>query len=199
PPDVRRELGLDDASLVIGAVGRLAPVKGHASFLDAAKLIVQEEPRARFLLVGNGPLQRQLRAQAAQLGLSDACLFLGDRADVYDLVAAMDVFVLPSLNEGIPMALLEAMALNRPVVATDVGGVPEVLEDGVTGLVAEPGRPGGLARGIAALLGDAERAAGMGRAGRDVARERFSREQMAAATAEIYERIAAESSRFRAS
>lgn len=191
PPDVRRELGLDDSSLVIGAVGRLSPVKGHASFLEAAKLIVQEEPRARFLLVGNGPLQRQLRAQAAQLGLSDACLFLGDRADVYDLVSAMDVFVLPSLNEGIPMALLEAMALNRPVVATDVGGVPEVLEHRVTGLLVSPGDPRGLADACLNLLANPAWAGRLGQQARHAVESRFTLERSGRELVEAYRSVAA--------
>lgn len=189
--DVRRELGLDDASLVIGAVGRLSPVKGHASFLDAAKLILQEEPRARFLLVGNGPLQRQLRAQAAQLGLGDACLFLGDRADVYDLVAAMDVFVLPSLNEGIPMALLEAMALNRPVVATDVGGVPEVLEHRVTGLLVSPADPRGLADACLNLLANPAWAGRLGQQARHAVESRFTLERSGRELVEAYRSVAA--------
>jgi glycosyltransferase involved in cell wall biosynthesis/protein-tyrosine-phosphatase len=190
-PDVRRELGLDDASLVIGAVGRLAPVKGHASFLEAAKLIVQEEPRARFLLVGNGPLQRHLRAQAAQLGLSGACLFLGDRADVYDIVSAMDVFVLPSLHEGIPMALLEAMALNRPVVATDVGGVPEVLEHRVTGLLVSPGDPRGLADACLNLLANPAWAGRLGQQARHAVESRFTVERSGRELVEAYRSVAA--------
>jgi protein-tyrosine-phosphatase len=191
PPEVRRELGLDDASLVIGAVGRLAPVKGHASFLEAAKLIVQEEPRARFLIVGNGPLQRHLRAQAAQLGVSEACLFLGDRADVYDLVSAMDVFVLPSLNEGIPMALLEAMALNRPVVATDVGGVPEVLEHRVTGLLVSPGDPRGLADACLNLLANPAWAGRLGQQARHAVESRFTLERSGRELVEAYRSVAA--------
>jgi glycosyltransferase involved in cell wall biosynthesis/protein-tyrosine-phosphatase len=191
PPDVRRELGLGDEALVIGVVGRLAPVKGHASFLEAAKLIVQEEPRARFLVVGNGPLQRQLRAQAAQLGLSDAVLFLGDRADVYDLVSAMDVFALPSLHEGIPMALLEAMALNRPVVATDVGGVPEVLEHRVTGLLVSPGDPRGLADACLNLLANPAWAGRLGQQARHAVESRFTLERCGRELVEAYRSVAA--------
>ena len=189
--DVRRELGLDDSTMLIGAVGRLAPVKGHASFLEAARLIALEEPRARFAIVGNGPLQRELRTQAAQLGLSDSCLFLGDRADVYDLVSAMDVFVLPSLNEGIPMALLEAMALNRPVVATDVGGVPEVLEHRVTGLLVSPGDPRGLADACLNLSANPAWAGRLGQQARHAVESRFTLERSGRELVEAYRSVAA--------
>src|SRR5690606_7980719 len=120
---------------LIGVVGRLSAVKGTIHFLEAARLILDACPEARFLVVGTGELADSLSAKAAALGLGDACRFLGARSDVYDLVCAMDVFVLPSLDEGIPMALLEAMTLRTPVVASNVGGVPEVITDGVTGLL----------------------------------------------------------------
>ena len=100
-----------------------------------------------------------------------------------DLLAQAACVVLASDYEGCPLSVLEAMAAGVPVVATSVGGVPEVVRDGVTGILAEPGRPDGLARGLAELLGDEARAVELGRAGRELARERFSREQMAAATA----------------
>jgi len=140
--DVRRALGIDGDAFVAGTAGRFAPVKGHEHFVRAAARIVRERPDARFLLVGSGPLERELRALAHSLGIDRACIFVDPavdrRASVYDLIAALDVLVLPSLSEGTPMALLEAMALRTPVVASAVGGVPEVIADRVTGLLVAP-------------------------------------------------------------
>src|SRR6185436_20529359 len=108
--EIRREWGVNDAALVIGTAGRLSPVKGHDTLLRAARLILDCRPDARFLIAGDGPLEHDLKALASQLRIDAACAFLGARADITDVMSAMDVFVLPSLNEGLPMAVLEAMA-----------------------------------------------------------------------------------------
>ena len=140
--DVRRALGIDPDAFLAGTAGRLAPVKGHEHFVRAAARIVRARRDARFLVVGSGPLERELRALARSLDVDRACLFVDPavdrRAGVYDLMAALDVFVLPSLSEGTPMALLEAMALGTPVVASAVGGVPEVITDRATGILVAP-------------------------------------------------------------
>jgi glycosyltransferase involved in cell wall biosynthesis len=142
PEDVRRALGIRADAVVIGSAGRFAPVKGHEYLIRAAPHVLAAEPRARFLFVGSGPLRGGLMALAKTLAVDQACVFhdpsLDDRAGVYDLIAAMDVFALPSLSEGVPLALLEAMALGRPAVATAVGGVPEVITDRATGLLVAP-------------------------------------------------------------
>jgi glycosyltransferase involved in cell wall biosynthesis len=143
--DVRRELGIDPDTLLIGTAGRLSPVKGQAGLLRAGVRILHTNPRARLLIVGDGPLGSQLVTAAAQLGIDHACLFIGPRSDVFDLIAAMDIFVLPSLNEGIPMALLEAMTLGTPVVAAAVGGIPEVIQHRVNGLLVPSGDDQALA------------------------------------------------------
>jgi glycosyltransferase involved in cell wall biosynthesis len=132
---VRRELGIDPGALLIGTAGRLSPIKGQAGLLRAAARILETHPTARFLIVGDGPLGSQLASMASELGLDHACHFIGPRADVFDLMAALDIFVLPSLNEGIPMALLEAMTLGTPIVAAAVGGIPEVIQHRVNGLL----------------------------------------------------------------
>ena len=189
--DVRRELGIDPHALVIGTAGRLSPVKGHAGLLRAARLVLERRPDARFLIVGGGPLHAELLDQAAKLGIAGACVFSGPRHDVHDLIAAMDIFVLPSLAEGIPMALLEAMALGRPVVATAVGGVPEV----------DPGsrhRHAGRARrraGARRRLPAADRRSRVGRRrvgarGRRLVEERFSHERSGRALLAAYRSVA---------
>jgi glycosyltransferase involved in cell wall biosynthesis len=143
--DVRRELGIDPDVLLIGTAGRLSPVKGQAGLLRAGARILQSGKPAKFLIVGDGPLGSQLLSTAAELGIDDACHLIGPRSDVFDLIAAMDIFVLPSLNEGIPMALLEAMTLGTPVVAAAVGGIPEVIQHRVNGLLVPSGDDQGLA------------------------------------------------------
>ena len=186
PEDLRRELGVDAGTIVFGTVGRLSPVKGHDTFLRAARLILDQHPGARFLIAGGGPLERELAALASELGIEPACRFLGPRADVYDLVSAMDVFVLPSLNEGIPMAVLEAMAVATPVVASAVGGLPEVIRDRQTGLLVPPADQRALADACLELARDREWAQRLGTAGRRVVEEQFSRDQNGRALMDTY-------------
>jgi glycosyltransferase involved in cell wall biosynthesis/protein-tyrosine-phosphatase len=187
--DVRRELGIDPATLLIGTVGRLSPVKGQAHFLRAARLILQKEPGARFLIVGDGPLRGDLETSAKRLGIDDACVFVGARTDVYDLLTAMDVFVLPSLHEGMPMALLEAMALGTPVVATAVGGVPEIVAHRTTGLLVRSSDEHGLAEACLELARDPHWARTLGARARRVVQEAFSHEQNGRALVSAYRAI----------
>jgi glycosyltransferase involved in cell wall biosynthesis/protein-tyrosine-phosphatase len=174
--DLRRELGISTEALVIGTVGRLSPVKAQGDLLRAAQRILRKEPDARFVIVGDGPLRRELAEAATQLGVERACSFVGSRHDIQDLVAAMDIFVLSSLHEGIPMALLEAMALGTPVVATAVGGVPEVVTDRVSGLLVPPRDDRALADACVALARDRPWAQKLGVAARRIVTERFSHE-----------------------
>ena len=129
PAEVRRRLGIGEDAPLFGTVGRLVPVKGLAYFLEAARGLLEVLPEARFLVVGDGPLRPELERRARELGIARAVKFSGFRADVLDIVNALDVFVMPSIHEGLPMALLEATALGKPIVASAVGGIPEVLDD----------------------------------------------------------------------
>jgi glycosyltransferase involved in cell wall biosynthesis len=167
-------------------MGRLVPVKGLETFLKAARIIQSRKDKVKFLIVGDGPLKGTLRALARHYGLEHDVLFLGHRNDSYDVLAMMDVLVLPSLSEGIPMVLLEALALKRPVVASRVGGIPEVVEDCATGRLVEPGREGELAEACIALMDDPDLAERLGLAGRHRVRERFSVRSMAEKVADVY-------------
>ena len=187
--DVRRELGVDPDTYLIGTVGRLSPVKGHASLLRAARLVLHKQPRARFLIVGDGPLSAELKAMAVDLRIAGACCFAGHRTDVHDLLAAMDVFVLPSLSEGIPMALLEAMALGTPVVASAVGGVPEVVSNRVNGLLVYSGDERALANACAALTSDRDLAGRLSANGRRTVGEAFSQARSGEALTRVYKDI----------
>ncbi len=187
--DVRRELGVEPDTYLIGTVGRLSPVKGQANLLRAARLVLHKQPRARFLIVGDGPLSAELKAMAVDLRVDGACHFAGHRTDVHDVMAAMDVFVLPSLSEGIPMALLEAMALGTPVVATAVGGVPEVVSDRVNGLLVHSGDDRALANACAALTHDSDLAERLSANGRRAVSEMFSQARSGEALTRVYQEI----------
>jgi glycosyltransferase involved in cell wall biosynthesis len=193
----REALGLNVANVVIGTAGRLAPVKGHEYLVRAAARIVQQESQARFLFVGTGPLEPTLRGLARQLGVDHACIFVDPaidrRASVYDLIAAMDVFVLPSLHEGIPMALLEALALERPVVASAVGGIPEIVTHEATGLLVEPKNDRALADACLDLVRDSTRARRLAVGGRRTVEREFSHQQNGEAMLELYRAVVAES------
>jgi glycosyltransferase involved in cell wall biosynthesis/protein-tyrosine-phosphatase len=192
--DVRRALGIRPDAVVIGSAGRLAPVKGHEYLVRAAPGVLESEPRAQFLFVGSGPLRDELIGLSAALGVDRACMFIDPsvdhRAGVYDLVAAMDVFVLPSLSEGLPMALLEAMALERPAVATAVGGVPEVIADRTTGLLVPPRDPVALASACLELVHDTALAGLLGARARQAIEARFSHELNGEALLGLYRDVA---------
>jgi glycosyltransferase involved in cell wall biosynthesis len=153
---VRAELGLDPETLVVGTVANLRVQKAYPDLLEAALEVIERVPRVRFVAVGQGPLEAEVRALHARLGLGDRFLLLGHRPDAVRIMAACDVFVLASLYEGLGVAVMEALALGLPVVATAVGGVPEVVEHGREGLLVPPRRPRELAAALVALLTDTE-------------------------------------------
>ncbi len=175
---------------VVGAVGRLTPVKGHQHLLQAAPEVLRRHPAACFLLVGGGELRSALEAQARALGLGDRVVFAGHRDDVPSLIAAMDVFTLPSLNEGMGRVLVMAMALGKPIVASSVGGVPELIGRGEAGILVPPSDPAALAEAICQLLENPARARALGEAGRRRA-PRYSADAMIAALAKLYQEVMA--------
>src|SRR5207249_2588848 len=155
----------------------------------AASRVARHESGSSFLVVGDGPLRERLGAVCAELGLDGRCLFAGARSDIYDTIAAMDLFVLPSLDEGIPMALLEAMGLGVPVVASAVGGVPEVVTHRATGLLVEAGDERALAQACGELAHDPAWARTLGRRGRRVVEENFTHEKNGLALVDAYRAI----------
>lgn len=148
----RAALGLSPHQPVIGCLGNLYPVKGHTHLIQAAAVICRQYPEAVFLFAGRGKMLDVLQQQAAELGIARNVQFLGFRDDTPTLLAAMDIFVLPSLSEGLPLSLLEAMAANTPVVASRVGGIPEVISHEQNGLLVEPADANALALHILRLL-----------------------------------------------
>jgi len=185
---VRGGLGIPPDAFVIGVASRLRPEKGHRFLLEAAAQLMRQDEGQRtvVLLVGEGSERPALQAQAVALGIARHVHFTGFQAEVAPFLAAMDVCVVPSLKEGLSLVALEAMALARPVVASAVGGLPEVVEEGRTGLLVAPGQVMPLARALAKLAGDPETARAMGQAGRARVRRLFTVERMAAQTEDAY-------------
>ncbi|MGA2031408.1 MAG: glycosyltransferase [Thermoguttaceae bacterium] len=166
-PALRAELGLPAGAPVVGIVAALRPEKNHELFLQVAALVRTELPGTRFLIVGDGPRRAELEVLAGRLGLEGAVHFLGTRSDVPQVLSLMDLLLLTSHAEANPVSILEAMATEKPVIATRVGSVAEAVLDGRTGYLAAPGGAEEIARHAIALLRDPERAAAMGRAGRE--------------------------------
>ncbi len=192
PAAVRSRLGLPPEAPVISLIGRLTPQKGVDDFLLAARRIHEAHPDARFLVAGHGSERERLESEAAALRLSDALRFLGYRADVASLMAASDLLLMPSHDEGLPVVLLEAMAMALPVVATRVGGIPDLLRDGETGLLVDAGEPDDLASEALGLLADRPAAEAMGRAAQRFVGRHCSPERAARRLAAVYRTVLAE-------
>jgi glycosyltransferase involved in cell wall biosynthesis len=171
---VRRELGVAEGTPLVATVSVLRPGKGLEVLVAAAPAVLAAHPRARFAVVGDGPARPELEARTAAGGVGEALAWTGFRRDVPALLAAADLFVLPSLDDAFPTAILEAMAAGLPVVATRAGGIPEIVDDGATGLLVPPGDAAALARAVSALLADPAARRALGEAGRRRAGERFS-------------------------
>lgn len=190
--DVRAELGLRAEQPVVGTVATLRPQKAIEVLLRAAALLRESVPDAALLIAGGAedPAEEEkLRALAAELRLDGAVHFLGPRTDVSDVLAAFDVAAISSDFEGSPLSLLEYMQASKPVVSTRVGGIPDMVEEGVTGLLVEPRDPAALAQALADLLHDRRRAGEMGAAGRERQQQEFSLEAMARRVGELYEEL----------
>lgn len=182
--EVRRQLGLTEEQPVIGTIARLAPQKGVDCLLRAVALLRGSGHRVVPVIVGDGPLREELERLARDLDVP--AVFLGYRCDVAELLAAFDLFVLPSLTEGLPLVILEALAAGCPVVASKVGGVPEAVDDGRTGWLVAPDEPAALARALSDALGDRRRAAAMAAAGQERIRRLFTQERMLTSTLFAY-------------
>lgn len=190
PADVvvrlRSELDWPSGQPIVGTVARLHRQKGVACLLRAAPKILSAHPGARIAVVGDGPEGRRLRDEAHRLNLEGRFLFLGERRDAASVLSLLDIFVLPSLWEGLPFVLVEAAALGKPIVATAVDGVPEMLEDGRTGLLIPPNDPSALADAVIKLLQDKDEARRLGETARRLVPPRFPLRRMIDQTQNLY-------------
>jgi glycosyltransferase involved in cell wall biosynthesis len=188
---LHEEYGIPEHAQIVGVVARLEAEKGHRTLVDAWPDVLAAVPDAWLLIVGEGSERDSLEAETAALGIESRVVFTGRREDVPAVTAALDVSVLPSYREAQGLSVLEAMALSRPVVASNVGGIPEMIEDGVTGLLVPPNDHSALAAAIVRLLTDHPLADMIARRGHDMVHERFCIEKMVRSIEALYDESAA--------
>lgn len=186
---LRSLLGIDAKSKVIGTVGRLTEEKGHKFLLHSAKKVLDSYENCFFIIVGDGRLRGALEEDALAAGIGERVIFTGTRSDIPELLSIMDIFVLPSLTEGQPMALLEAMAAGKAIVASNVGDVKKMLKDGLLGIVTPPGDPETCSNGILHYLNNPLAAKKSGTMAQKEAIERYSSERMAREYQLVYDAI----------
>jgi len=186
---IRASLGIPSDAFVVGCFARLTPQKGLQYLLDAAARLAGKHPNLRVVVAGDGPLRQELIDRAEQLGLSGCVTFLGFRRDTKDLLAAMDVFTLSSIEEGLPMAMLEAMSAGVPVVTTSVGDIPKVIEHGRNGLLVRAREPGELADALDRLVESRETRLRLAASGRDTVVRGFSQEAMCRKYLDVYAEV----------
>jgi glycosyltransferase involved in cell wall biosynthesis len=190
PAKLREELWLPHNAPIVGNVAALVPHKGQKHLVEAAALVVRDVPDARVVIAGEGELRASLERQIRERDLEKHVFLAGFRPDVLAVHKAFDIFVMSSVTEGLGTSLLDAMACGKPVVATRVGGIPEVVVDGETGILVAPRDHEGMARAIATLLENEPLRRRMGEAGLARARARFSSERMVLDTLRVYQRVA---------
>jgi glycosyltransferase involved in cell wall biosynthesis len=186
---VRRSLDITDDYPIIGTIGRLVYQKGLSYFLKAAELVYSVKKQVRFVIIGHGPEETNLKHLAESLGISHVCMFPGLRFDIARLLSTFDVFVLPSVLEGLPRTIIEAMAMKRPIVATNIDGVREQLRDNITGLLVPPADPKALAVAILNILDDQNKAEHLGSEARKDAQRLFDLKNTLARVERIYEKV----------
>jgi len=187
---VRRELGVEEHTPVVGTFAHLSIKKGYRELVQAAAEVLRQMPEAQFWCFGDGVLRGELEQRASELGIAERFRLLGFRRDVADLMQAVDVMALPSHREPFGLVYVEAGLCERPVIACRAGGAPEIVQHGTSGLLVPPRAPEELAVAIVELLADRERAAAMGRRGREICIERFNWQRYIAELNQVYQRVA---------
>jgi len=185
----RSELGLGPDIRLVGILGRIVPIKNHRLFLESAARIVEQDSTVRFVIVGDGILKSEMEGYAQDLHISQQVIFTGWRRDLPRIYADLDVLVVSSNNEGTPVSAIEAMASGCPVVATRVGGLPDIIKDGETGYLVPARQSQPLAGAIVRVIENAQAAEQMGRSGRLSVKEKFSLDRLVSDTEALYEKL----------
>lgn len=172
--DIRKEFSLEDDDIVIGFIGRIVPAKGLKYLLNALPYLKEEFKSIKLLIVGEGSLVEELKERAKKNNIFDNILFTGRRRDIPEILASINIFVMPSIAEGLPNALLEAMAMGKPIVTTEVGGIPEIVKNGFNGLLVPPRDTLSLSKAIKELISNDRLAAKLGQAARDLVHDNLS-------------------------
>lgn len=184
--ELKNKFGINNSAIVFGTVGRLDEQKGHEYLITASKNVIRKIPNSIFLFVGKGKLKDQLIQKIRDNNLEENFRVLGYQENLPEILALIDIFVLPSISEGFPFSILEAMAAKKPIIATNVGGVPEIITNNVNGILIEPMDIDALTRSMMLLTLDAEKRNCIGEMGYKKLIENFSLEKMVATTKEIY-------------
>jgi len=186
---LKNELGIPEDHLIFGTISRLDPIKNHKMMINAFVELINSEPKAILLLVGDGPIRSELEAQVEQLALQDKVVFTGFKPNPKDYLSIMDVFLLPSFSEGTSMTLLEAMSFSKPSIATAVGGTPEILEKGKTGILIENDDQKGFVQAMLELAIDRKKCAYLGANARQAYEQRFTISNMVDEFQGLYQRV----------
>ena len=189
---LRKELGIPVDHSVICTIAHMEEHKGIKYLLESASLLLQSRNDVSFLVVGEGALKEKLKILCADLKIEENVIFAGERGDIPEILSLTDIFVLPSLREGLPLTILEAMACGKPVIATNVGGIPEVVKDGVSGILISPKDPEALHSAMNELLGDREKMKKMGHNGKRVYSESFDSKTMIGKIEDLYDSLMCE-------
>ncbi len=184
----RQELGLEN-SIVVGSIGRLIRIKGADLLIEVASVVKQIDKRIKFLIVGSGLLEQDMRSQIVTRDLSDTVFMLGRRTDVPELFAAIDIYLIPSRGEGAPVTLFEAMAAGKPVIATRVGGIPDIIEDGENGILVPPEDSNAMANAILRLANDDDLRDKLGKNARKKFAESYSSEAILSKIEALYDEL----------
>jgi glycosyltransferase involved in cell wall biosynthesis len=186
---LRKELGIPVNYSVIGTIAQFSEKKGLGYLIRSASILLKLRKDVNFLLVGDGTIMGELKQLCHNLKIGENVIFAGERGDIPEMLSLIDIFVLPSIREGLPLAILEAMACGKPVIATNVGGVPEVIKNGINGILVQPKDPDALHNAMKELLNDAAKRKKMGREGMDICAKSFSSKVMVDRIEELYETL----------
>jgi glycosyltransferase involved in cell wall biosynthesis len=192
---VRQQFGVKPEDFLLGVVARLEEQKGHIYLFRALRQLIPDFPQLKVLVVGDGTLRPVLEAQVMEMGLSEQVIFGGTRKDIPEILAALDLFILPSLWEGFSLAILEALAMGTPVIATAVGGAPEVIRSGHDGLLIPPGEVSSLVTAVRGAILDPRKYREMGRQGKETVGRKFTVAQHLARLQELYLEVLAQKGR----